>query len=99
MSSAVHSLPPGQLVAAPTAQEVSSMDNMYSSLGLGGFVNAERRTELTSSLISPPAAPSPSATSPASLQRSAQNLSLEEKLKLQEKQAQVSQQAVAGTQP
>jgi len=41
MSSAVHSLPPGQLVAAPTAQEVSSMDNMYSSLGLGGFVNAQ----------------------------------------------------------
>merc|ERR1719167_1107520 len=66
MSSAVHSLPPGQLVAAPTAQEVSSMDNMYSSLGLGGFVNAERRTELASSLISPPAAPS--AVSPASLQ-------------------------------
>ena len=75
------------------------MDNMYSSLGLGGFVNAERRTELASSLISPPAASSPSAASPASLQRSAQNLSLEEKLKLQEKQAQVSQQAVAGTQP
>merc|ERR1712213_273514 len=71
---------------------------MYSSLGLGGFMNAERRTELASSLISPPAANSPNATSPASLQRSAQNLSLEQKLKLQEKQAQVSQQAVAGTQ-
>ena len=65
---------------------------MYSSLGLGGFVNAERKSELASSLISPPAAASPSAASPAPLQKSAQNLSLQEKLRLQEKQAQASHQ-------
>ena len=72
--------------------KVSSMDNMYSSLGLGGFVNAERKTELASSLISPPASASPSAASPAPLPKSAQNLSLQEKLRLQEKQAQASNQ-------
>lgn len=70
--------------------QVSSMDNMYSSLGLGGFVNAERKTELASSLISPPASAPPSVVSPASLPKSAQNLSLQEKLRLQEKQAQAS---------
>ena len=69
------------------------MDNMYSSLGLGGFVNAERKTELASSLISPPASASPSAASSAApVQKSAQNLSLQEKLRLQEKQAQASKQ-------
>ena len=72
--------------------QVSSMDNMYSSLGLGGFVNAERKTELATSLISPPASTSPSAASPVPLQKSAQNLSLQEKLRLQEKQAQASKQ-------
>jgi len=68
------------------------MDNMYSSLGLGGFVNAERKTELATSLISPPASATPSAASPVPLQKSAQNLSLQEKLRLQEKQAQASKQ-------
>ena len=68
------------------------MDNMYSSLGLGGFVNAERKTELASSLISPPASVSPSAASPAPLQKSAHNLSLQDKLRLQEQQAQASNQ-------
>jgi len=93
MSSTLNnSLPHGQLVPAPTAQEVSSMDNMYSSLGLGGFVNAERKTELATSLISPPASATPSAASPVPLQKSAQNLSLQEKLRLQEKQAQASKQ-------
>merc|ERR550517_741955 len=91
-STSSNSLPHGQLAPAPTAQEESSMDNMYSSLGLGGFVDAERKTELATSLISPPASASPSAASPAPLQKSAQNLSLQEKLRLQEKQAQASKQ-------
>ena len=68
------------------------MDNMYSSLGLGGFVDTERKTELASSLISPPAPSAPSAASPGPLQKSAQNLSLQEKLRLQEKQSQASKQ-------
>ena len=35
-------LPPGQLVAAPTAQEVSSMDSMIDELGLGNYVNRDK---------------------------------------------------------
>jgi len=35
-------LPPGQLVAAPTSQEVSSMDSMFDGLGLGSYVNQDK---------------------------------------------------------
>jgi len=35
-------LPPGQLVAAPTAQEVSTMDSMFDGLGLGNYVNQDK---------------------------------------------------------
>merc|ERR1711915_422955 len=35
-------LPPGQLVAAPTSQEVSSMDSMFDGLGLGTYVNQDK---------------------------------------------------------
>merc|ERR1719318_1358933 len=35
-------LPPGQLVAAPTSQEVSSMDSMFDGLGLGNYVNQDK---------------------------------------------------------
>merc|ERR1719233_2545703 len=35
-------LPPGQLVAAPSAQEVSSMDSMFDGLGLGNYVNQDK---------------------------------------------------------
>jgi len=36
------SLPPGQLVAAPTSLEVSSMDSMFDGLGLGTYVNQDK---------------------------------------------------------
>jgi len=35
-------LPPGQLVAAPSIQEVSSMDSMFNGLGLGNYVNQDK---------------------------------------------------------
>ena len=75
MALASQALPPGQLVAAPTAQvrsptppltinptltsttltlttfqEVSSMDNMFSSLGLSSYVDPARRDGLAASL-------------------------------------------------
>merc|ERR1712142_321004 len=52
-------LPPGQLVPAPSSQEVSSMDSMFDGLGLGNYVNQDtsksptpsKPLDLTDSLI------------------------------------------------
>lgn len=44
-------LPAGQLVAAPSSQESSAMDNMFSGLGLGDFVTADKKGAVTKLMV------------------------------------------------
>merc|ERR1719410_2530294 len=79
-------LPADQLVAAPTPQEVSAMDNMFAGMGLGDFINKDKNTALVNSMISGPDKSSESKVSIPSIAKSSSNMSLQEKRKILQQQ-------------
>jgi len=83
-------LPPGQLVAAPSAQEASSMDSMYTSLGLSSYLSPTS-----------PSSPSPPRQLPPSqaLPSPAQALSVEEKQRILASQESLQREAINPGQP
>ena len=84
-SSLQSSLPADQLVAAPTPQEVSSMDNMFAGMGLGDFINKDKTT-LVNSMISGPDKSSESKVSIPSIPKSSSNMSLQDKRQIMQQQ-------------
>jgi len=79
-------LPADQLVAAPTPQEVSAMDNMFAGMGLGDFINKDKNTALVNSMIAGPDKSSESKVSIPSIAKSSSNMSLQEKRKILQQQ-------------
>jgi len=74
-------LPPGQLVSAPSAQQASSMDSMFSGLGLGSYVSQDKSSLVNKMLVednNKNLAPAPGMSKSAS----SQGLSLQEKQRL-----------------
>jgi len=83
-------LPPGQLVAAPSAQEANSMDSMYSSLGLSSYLSTTS-----------PSSPSPPRHLPStqSLPSTAQALSVQDKQRILASQESLQREASNPAQP
>ena len=76
-------LGPGKLVSAPSAAEVSSMDSMYSGLGLGDYVNTDK-SKLVNTVIGADNRKQENNT--PNIPKSSSSLSLQEKKQIMQKQ-------------
>merc|ERR1719319_1456610 len=86
-------LPPGQLVAAPSTQQANSMDNMFSGLGLGNYVNQDKSSLVNKMLVEDN---NKNQSSPTSIPKSAssQGLSLQEKQRLLREQENAQKRSI-----
>ena len=76
-------LGPGKLVSAPSAADVSSMDSMYSGLGLGDYVNTDK-SKLVNTVIGADNRKQENNT--PNIPKSSSSLSLQEKKQMMQKQ-------------
>ena len=88
----------GKLVAAPSAGEAASMDSMFSGMGLGDYVNADK-SKLVNTVIGgdKPGGGGGSAAASSNIPKSASSLTLQEKKQMMQSQEKSSKPSPSPT--